>query len=233
MTDAGTAAGTEKGASSGTTPLLVQPRDSASPLRLRRQSSPRLIWLLLGVVVALVIAIAAVVLWPGNETRLTGTDLGAQVAPDFTLTDQRGETVSLADLEGKAVALTFIYTSCPDVCPLIAEKLRWAYDALPEDQRDDVALLAVTVDPETDTAEALTAFSEAHHLADNPNWHALRGDRATLEAVWMAYGVYGGSSGMGHTDAVYVIDPAGQERVFMRSDFEAEALVHNLKAVLE
>lgn len=235
MTDVGAAPRTdaEVAAGSGVKPTLVQPRSGTSPASARWKPSRRLTGALLAVALALVVAIAAIALWPRDEARLTGTDLGAQVAPSFTLTDQRGATVSLSDLKGKAVALTFIYTSCPDVCPLIAEKLRWAYDALPADQRDDVALLAVTVDPETDTAAALTAFSEAHQLGDNPDWHALRADRATLEAVWLAYGVYGGSAGIGHTDAVYVIDPQGRERVFMRSDFDAEALVRNLQAVLE
>ena len=210
---------------------LIRPTDGSLPVRSRRRRARFLTWAL--VATALVVAVAVAALWPRGEARLTGTDLGAQVAPDFTLTDQRGETVSLTDLRGKAVALTFVFTSCPDVCPLIAEKLRWAHEALPEEHRDDVALLAVTVDPETDTAAALTAFSAAHQLDDNPSWHALRGDRATLEEVWRAYGVYGGRSGMGHTDAVYVIDPEGRERVFMRSDFEAAALVANLEAVLE
>lgn len=53
-----------------------------------------------------------------------------------------------------------------------------------------------------------------------------------LEAVWLAYGVYGGSGGMRYTDADYVIDPAGRDRVFTRADFDPEALVHNLRAVL-
>lgn len=56
-------------------------------------------------------------------TTLVGTDLGAVPAPDFQLTDERGEPVSLASLRGKAVVLTFLYTSCPDTCPLVATKL--------------------------------------------------------------------------------------------------------------
>jgi cytochrome oxidase Cu insertion factor (SCO1/SenC/PrrC family) len=78
----------------------------------------------------------------------------------------------------------------------------------------------------------LHAFSEDHQLAGNPTWHAPRGDREMLEAVWLAYGVYGGSGGMRYSDADYVIDPAGRDRVFTRADFDPEALVHNLRAVL-
>ncbi|HEV2067294.1 MAG TPA: SCO family protein [Thermomicrobiales bacterium] len=191
------------------------------------------------VVVSLIIVVVVASLWQRGETRLTGTDLGAQAAPGFKLTDHRGETVRLSDLRGRAVALTFIFTSCPDVCPLIAEKLRWTYESLPEDQRDEIALVAITVDPENDTPEAMAAFSATHRLADNPSWYALTGDRAMLQQVWQAYGIWPGaaaapegSMGMGHTDAVYVIDAEGRERVFMRSDFNADALAANLTALV-
>lgn len=126
----------------------------------------------------------------GGEAALTGTDLGAQPAPDFALVDPDGATVRMGDFRGKAVALTFIFTNCPDVCPLTAEKLRETYERLPEGTRDDVALLAVTVDPERDSAAALEAFSAAHGLADNPAWTPLRGERPALEAVWRDYGVF-------------------------------------------
>lgn len=126
----------------------------------------------------------------GGEAALTGTDLGAQPAPDFALIDPDGATVRMSDLRGKAVALTFIFTNCPDVCPLTAEKLRETYERLPEGTRDDVALVAVSVDPERDTAAALDAFSAAHGLEGNPAWVPLRGERPALEAVWRDYGIF-------------------------------------------
>ncbi|MGH2532803.1 MAG: SCO family protein [Thermomicrobiales bacterium] len=181
----------------------------------------------------------------GGGPALVGTDLGKQPAPDFTLVDHRGETVSLSDFRGKAVALAFIYTNCPDVCPLIAENLRVAQELLSEEARDDVALLAVTVDPARDTPAALQAFSERHRLADNPSWHALRGDPATLERIWRAYGVYPGTGatpageaasaggGEGHTDAIYLIDPEGRLRVFLRSDATPRVLADNLQALVD
>jgi protein SCO1/2 len=181
----------------------------------------------------------------GGTAKLVGTDLGKTASPDFTLTDQRGETVRLEDLRGKAVALTFIYTHCPDVCPLTAQNFRAAYDLLGQKAQGKVALLAVTVDPARDTTQALQAFSAAHGLADNPTWHALRGDPATLQAVWDAYGIdpgammdedqHGGATpvggGSGHTDAIYLIDPQGRQRVLMHSDLKVRDLAANLKAL--
>ncbi len=176
-----------------------------------------------------------------DEHALTGTVLNQQPSPDFTLTDHRGQTVSLAGFEGKVVALTFIFTNCPDVCPLTAENLRAAYELLDEETRDDVALVAVTVDPERDDAEALAAFSDRHRLGDNPNWYALNGDHAVLEAVWSDYGIDPGAmlnrEGddhylLAHTDAVYVIDAEGRQRVLMRSDLDPAALAANLEALV-
>ena len=194
----------------------------------------------------------------GDEAKLSGTELQKQPATDFTLTDHRGQRVSLSDLRGQAVALTFIYTNCPDVCPLIAAKLRVVHENLPENLRDDVALVAITVDPERDTPEVLRAFSTGHQLADNPQWFALTGERDDLEPVWRNYGIEpgdflhdggqhgnadhpsGGSAAaastpelLAHTDAIYFIDREGRKRALLRSDAAPETIADNLRALAE
>jgi protein SCO1/2 len=190
----------------------------------------------------------------GGRAPLAGTKLSGDPAPDFTLTDQRGQMVSLSDFRGDAVALTFIYTNCADVCPLIAEHFRAAYASLPARAQDHVALLAVTVDPERDTQQALIDFSKKHGIADNPHWHALTGDRATLEKVWASYYIDSGSSStthehgaqagtadatpgpeeiQAHTDAIYLIDPKGNSRVLLRSDVDPSTIASNLKQLVD
>lgn len=212
-------------------------------------------------VTSVVLALFAMLAIRGTgEAALVGTDLGKQPAPDFALTDQRGRTVSLSDFRGKAVVLTFIYTNCPDVCPTIARDLGTAYELLREETQDDVVLIAVTLDPTRDTQAALQEFSALHGLADNPNWYALRGEREVLEPVWQAYGIYAGEQpdpgtphhdeassettrsdagtpvsdyGQGHTDAIYVIDREGRQRVFLRSGTDPSALAANLETLVE
>src|SRR5262245_5262400 len=68
-----------------------------------------------------------------NPSGLQGTDLGSQAAPDFQLKDQFGKSISLAQFEGKPIVLTFLYTNCPDVCPLTAEKLHTVQTQLGKD----------------------------------------------------------------------------------------------------
>lgn len=204
----------------------------------------------LSTVVLLVLAILLAACG-GSGPALTGTDLELTPAPDFTLTDQHGKPFQLSDVKGKAVALAFIYTNCPDICPLITQHLKAAYQQLPADAQGKVALIAVTVDPERDTPEVLRAYSEKQRLADNANWHALTGDRATLTPIWRSYAINPLSPGklgdpslgtgtttpgpddiQSHTDAIYIIDPEGRERVLMHSDSDPTAIADNLKALV-
>lgn len=165
---------------------------------------------------------------------LIGTDLGAGPAPDFTLVDGiSGRTVTLSGLRGGAVALAFLYTNCPDVCPLTAERFRAAQRSLGTDG-SRVTFVAVSVDPEHDTPEATRNFSVAHGLSER--WYYLVGPRPALQAVWGAYGVGAISTGtpvVEHNDAIFIIDRRGRERVLMHSNQPAEDLTSNLRALLK
>jgi protein SCO1/2 len=169
-------------------------------------------------------------------------------APDFTLVDQSGQSLRLADLRGNAVVLTFIYTNCPDVCPLIVERIKHAETRLPRYVRERVAVVAITVDPERDTPPVLRAFLERHGIVDDPRWHALTGDPRSLAEVWASYGIDPGtvlaSSGgthehdatpmpRGHTSTVFVIDQQGRQRALLSTLFDPAALARDLEAVVE
>lgn len=90
--------------------------------------------------------------------------------PDFTLRAADGRIVRPADLVGKVVVLHFIYTSCPDVCPLHAEKIaeiQKMVNGTP--MKDQVTFVSVTTDPKKDTADVLEGYGSAHGL-DPVNW---------------------------------------------------------------
>ena len=136
--------------------------------------------------VALFALLALACARPAAPDAFKGTVLSAaNPAPDFRLTDQFGEPASLADFRGKIVLLTFLYTSCPDVCPVAANHLREARRALAEAGGGDTAIVVVSVDPERDSVEAALAYSERWDMVEG--WAYLTGDEDALRAVWDAY----------------------------------------------
>lgn len=176
--------------------------------------------------------LAALVLAACAPPKLAGTELRAIDAPDFTLMDGvSGRTVKLSAQRGQVVALTFLFTTCPDVCPLTASRFRAAQTELQGDA-SRVTFIAISVDPDRDTPEAVRTFSAAHGLASN--WYYLVGGRDQLAPTWAAYGigVQAGSNAVTHNDAVYLIDRRGRERVLMHSEDLAADLVNNLRALL-
>ena len=170
-----------------------------------------------------------------EAAALPGTLLD-RPAPDFTLTDQAGRSISMAALRGRPVVLTFLYTNCPDFCPLTAELLRTAWEQLgPDGAR--VALVAVSVDPANDSAAAARAFSERHRMPE-AQWHYLVGSEDTLTPVWAAYAVgvnraSSGSDQVGHTEALFLIDKQGRQRSLLRGDIKAEQLAGALRRLLK
>ena len=106
-------------------------------------------------------------------------------AQDFRLTDHFGNSVSLGQYnEGKVVVLTFLYTYCPDICPIVAHHVKSVYDSLGDDA-GDVSIVIVSVDPERDTVERAREYSDAWRMAES--WAYLVGSMDELSPVWEAY----------------------------------------------
>ncbi len=176
----------------------------------------------------------AIVLGACAPETLTGTDLGVQPAPDFTLTDGlSGSPLRLSSLRPHAVALAFLYTHCPDTCPLTAEEFRQTQQKLGADA-SKVVFLAVSVDPVGDTPESVRTFTKEHHLSTN--WHYLIGSPVELQGVWTKYAVRGGLDATGHvvhSDAIYLIDGKGNERVLLHSDSGVDAMTTDLRLLAQ
>jgi protein SCO1/2 len=92
--------------------------------------------------------------------------------PAFALRDQSGRPITRDSLRGKVWVADFIFTSCPDVCPLLTEQLAGIRKRLPDDPR--LAYVSFSVDPEHDTPEKLADFA-AKHGASAPNWFFVTG----------------------------------------------------------
>src|SRR5262249_37422607 len=109
-------------------------------------------------------------------------------AAEFTLTTHESKRLSLQDLRGKVVAITFIYASCADTCPLLTAKLVGLGPRLGEDLGSRVAFLAITVDPERDTPAVLRRYAGEHGA--RIGWAFLTGTPADIASVARQYGVY-------------------------------------------
>lgn len=171
-----------------------------------------------------------------DPSGLQGTSLGGAGAPDFRLTDQFGRTISLSQFKGKPVILTFLYTHCPDQCPLTAEKLHAVMQNLGSDAQK-VAVLAVSTDPKRDTTAAALNFSKVHKMENY--WHYLVGTHDQLSPIWSSYAVYavptptstGGT--VAHTTAIFVIDKQGHERAFFGDSATSAQLTTDMQILLK
>ena len=162
---------------------------------------------------------------------LQGTDLGGTTAPDFRLTDQFGQPVALSQFKGKPVVLTFLYTHCPDQCPLTAEKLHSTVQELGKDAQN-VGIIAVSTDPQRDTTVAAMDFSRAHSMQNS--WHYLVGSRSALQPIWNDYHIYAQpqQQTVNHSLGLFLIDRQGHERIFLGNDFTPTQLTHDLQILL-
>jgi protein SCO1/2 len=96
-----------------------------------------------------------------------------KAAPEFTLEDANGRPVTLQDLRGKVVVLHFVYTSCPDVCPLHAERIAEIQEMVNQTpMRELVQFITITTDPKHDTPKVMRDYGPAHGL-DPANWTIL------------------------------------------------------------
>jgi protein SCO1/2 len=140
-------------------------------------------------------------------------------APDFSLRDADDKLVGLAGLRGKVVVLNFIYTSCPDVCPLHSEKiaqLQKMINASP--MKTMVEFVSVTTDPKRDSGQVLLDYGQAHGL-DPVNWVFLTASADQPEdatrKIAKAYGLAftpGENGEQMHGIVTHVIDQDGQMR---------------------
>jgi protein SCO1 len=153
-------------------------------------------------------------------------------APDFTLRDQDGRRVQLSRLHGKVVLVTFLYTNCPDVCPLTAVRLNQAVRQMGVD-RTRVRVLAISVDPKGDTPRSVARFVRGHGLL--PQFRYLVGSRSALAPVWRAYGVRSVATAgakVDHTLYTLLVDAQGRGRVVYEAAAASAGIRHDLRLLL-
>ena len=142
-------------------------------------------------------------------------------APGFQLTDQYGQTVSLASLRGKVVLLTFLDPVCTTDCPIIGAEFKQA-GVLLGLQDSSVEMVAVVANPTYRAVTFTQAFDREEGLNTVPNWLYLTGSLSQLEAVWGHYGVtvedLPAGSMAAHNDLAMIIDRSGHIREQINAD---------------
>ncbi|MDP2787431.1 MAG: SCO family protein [Pseudomonadota bacterium] len=138
-------------------------------------------------------------------------------APKFTLADQDGKRVSLADFRGKVVIAIFMYTQCKDICPTMPQILTRVDNWLSPEEKAKVRFVGISIDPRRDTPERLREFMKGHNL-DPSRWTLLTGSLPEIAKVVTDYGVVVRPDVQGdlvHNAVYVVIDPKG----VIRSEF--------------
>ncbi|MFE8647203.1 SCO family protein [Sphingomonas sp. NCPPB 2930] len=173
---------------------------------------------------------------PAPKAAFHAVDLtGADYARDFALTDQHGKARTLADFKGKVVAVFFGFTQCPDVCPTTLAELAEVKRQLATDG-DKLQAVLVSVDPERDTPELLSAYMENF----DPSFVGLRPTLEQLPVVAKDFKVYykkvegktPGSYSMDHSAGTYLFDPQGRLRLYSRYGAGNAALLADIKLLL-
>jgi protein SCO1/2 len=165
-----------------------------------------------------------------GEGFLGALALPSKPAPALALDNYLGQPVTLSQYRGKAVLVTFLYTHCPDVCPLIASNLRIALKLLGA-RAARAQVIAVSVDPRGDTPAAVARFLRAHEMLGRMQY--LIGSPAQLARTWAAWNV--GSTRevdqpdlVAHSALVYGVSASGRLMTVYPASFEPSEIAHDV-----
>ena len=158
---------------------------------------------------------------PGFEGALMPAGVRA---PNFTLRNQDGERMSMRDLRGQPVIVTFLYTTCDDTCPAQAQTVRGALDDLDK----DIPALAIAVDPPRDTADRARVFLAKQRALGRIDF--VLGSRAQLRPLWKGFFIRPQSISEEHQARFTLVDKRGFQRVgFPGDQATPETLAHDIR----
>jgi len=158
---------------------------------------------------------------------------GADFGKDFSLKAPDGTVHTMASFEDKLVMIFFGFTQCPDVCPTALLRASDIKRMLGEDG-ERLQVLFITIDPERDTPEILSAYTQAF----DPSFLALYGDAEQTAKTVKDFRIYaqkvktGNTYTMDHTSLSYLYDTRHRLRVLLRHEQSAQECVDDIRQVL-
>jgi protein SCO1 len=179
---------------------------------------------------------------PGGAKAASATGFQGEVlkprlqAPETKLANYDGRPVDLGALRGKPLLVTFLYTHCPDVCPLIASQLGVALKQLGPEADKKVSVVAISVDPKGDTRANVSKFLAARDLTGRMDY--LVGDAKQLGPVWEAWNVGSEAEAsnpeyIAHSALVYGVSSSGKLVTIYPANFKPSQIVHDLPKLAE
>jgi protein SCO1/2 len=158
-------------------------------------------------------------------------------APRTVLVNSAGRPFDLASLKGKAVLVSFVYTTCTGVCPGTTQALVRIQDALKEAKlwETSVEFVSITLDPKRDNPEVLAQYARLFK-ADPAAWHFLTGPPPQVDSVINAWGMWvrtGPSGVLDHPSRIFLLDPRGHQREIYNLEFlKPETVLEDVRLVI-
>jgi protein SCO1 len=208
----------------------------------RKGLDPRLLIALLALVViaggVALLTVGGSSAQQGGRAQAKQADFDAQgllspvaPAPPLSLHNYLGQPVNIDSYRGKAVLVTFLYTNCPDICPLITSNLRVAQNLMGPAVSSKAQIIAVSVDPRGDTPKAVGAFLARHEMTGRMQY--LVGSAPELARVWKAWGV--GSERddqqpqfINHSGLIYGVTASGKRITIYAASFQPAEIAHDV-----
>lgn len=134
---------------------------------------------------------------------------------DFTVTDHRGDTISLEDLKGEPWLAMFVFTNCTTVCSPMTYNMADIQEKLIDEGIEEYKIIGFSVDPENDTPEVMTEYLARHTVPDESKWHYVSGyDQAFIEQLALkSFKAYvkkvEGEDQVNHYTYIYLVDEKG------------------------
>ena len=164
---------------------------------------------------------------------------------NYNLVDQKNQKVVFPDfVKDKIVVMNYIFTNCPDICPLSTNNMRLIQERLKKENVENVQFVSLSFDPEFDSPEALRRFAGIRNL-DLSNWTFLTGDKSVTDAVIKKVGVLAVPNDSTvfkdgrkiyyyvHTDRIQLIDTEGKIRKnYKGSTIDVDEIVADIKRLL-
>jgi protein SCO1/2 len=147
-------------------------------------------------------------------------------APQFSLTDEYGKPVSMAQYRGRPVVVSYLYTHCKETCPIQAQMIRGALD----DLGHDIPALAVSVDPFADTPASARAFNRKFKMTGRMRW--VLGTRRQLQPLYRGFAIQPQLRDSEHQAYITLVDAKGFQRVAVPvNQTSPEDLAHDMRVL--